>query len=161
MRVYFVEARTTVGWKGADFNDPHLMHSLTTQHLVLRLAVALLLHLAETWSAGGHSNSLIPVVAPITSPDSDQLAAIRCARTNRSQNPRRRWPRDCPMPIGFKNGTDGSVLTADQPAMEAAARPDHFLGISQPGHAAHRFHHGNPDGHLGVARRQRRQQLSR
>jgi 3-deoxy-7-phosphoheptulonate synthase len=51
------------------------------------------------------------------------------------------------MPIGFKNGTDGSVGTAIN-AMEAAARPHHFLGISQHGQAAIVSTTGNPDGHL-------------
>ena len=51
------------------------------------------------------------------------------------------------MPIGFKNGTDGSVSTAIN-AMEAAARPHHFLGISQAGQAAIVSTTGNPDGHL-------------
>ena len=51
------------------------------------------------------------------------------------------------MPIGFKNGTDGSALTAIN-AMEAAARPHHFLGIDREGHAAIVSTTGNPDGHL-------------
>jgi 3-deoxy-7-phosphoheptulonate synthase len=51
------------------------------------------------------------------------------------------------MPIGFKNGTDGSAITAIQ-AMQAAARPHHFLGINQDGHAAIVTTTGNPDGHL-------------
>jgi 3-deoxy-7-phosphoheptulonate synthase len=51
------------------------------------------------------------------------------------------------MPIGFKNGTDGSATTAIN-AMEAAAKPHHFLGISQQGHAAIVSTTGNPDGHL-------------
>jgi 3-deoxy-7-phosphoheptulonate synthase len=51
------------------------------------------------------------------------------------------------MPIGFKNGTDGSIATAIN-AMEAAARPHHFLGISQLGNAAIVSTTGNPDGHL-------------
>jgi len=51
------------------------------------------------------------------------------------------------MPIGFKNGTDGSASTALH-AMEAAARPHHFLGINRDGHAAIVTTTGNPDGHL-------------
>jgi 3-deoxy-7-phosphoheptulonate synthase len=51
------------------------------------------------------------------------------------------------MPIGFKNGTDGSASTAIN-AMEAAAKPHHFLGISQQGNAAIVSTTGNPDGHL-------------
>jgi 3-deoxy-7-phosphoheptulonate synthase len=51
------------------------------------------------------------------------------------------------MPIGFKNGTDGSAATAIN-AMEAAARPHHFLGINREGQAAIVSTTGNPDGHL-------------
>jgi 3-deoxy-7-phosphoheptulonate synthase len=51
------------------------------------------------------------------------------------------------MPIGFKNGTDGSAATAIN-AMEAAARPHHFLGINKGGQAAIVSTTGNPDGHL-------------
>jgi len=48
------------------------------------------------------------------------------------------------MPIGFRTAPMASVLTAIN-AMEAAAAPIIFLGISQLGHAGHRFHHRNPD----------------
>jgi 3-deoxy-7-phosphoheptulonate synthase len=51
------------------------------------------------------------------------------------------------MPIGFKNGTDGSVGTAIN-AVEAASRPHHFLGINQDGYASIITTTGNPDGHL-------------
>jgi 3-deoxy-7-phosphoheptulonate synthase len=51
------------------------------------------------------------------------------------------------MPIGFKNGTDGSVSTAVN-AIEASARPHHFLGINGDGAAAIVSTTGNPDGHL-------------
>jgi 3-deoxy-7-phosphoheptulonate synthase len=51
------------------------------------------------------------------------------------------------MPIGFKNGTDGSVITAIN-AMESSARSHHFLGINKDGQAAIVTTTGNPDGHL-------------
>jgi len=51
------------------------------------------------------------------------------------------------MPIGFKNGTDGGVTVAIN-AMQAAARPHHFLGINRQGHASIVSTTGNPDGHL-------------
>ncbi|MFM7312031.1 MAG: 3-deoxy-7-phosphoheptulonate synthase, partial [Cyanobium sp.] len=68
------------------------------------------------------------------------------ARTTESQT-HREMASGLSMPIGFKNGTDGSVTTAIN-AMEAAARPHHFLGISQEGQAAIVSTTGNPDGHL-------------
>jgi len=68
------------------------------------------------------------------------------ARTTESQT-HREMASGLSMPIGFKNGTDGSAATAIN-AMEAAARPHHFLGINQEGQAAIVSTTGNPDGHL-------------
>jgi len=68
------------------------------------------------------------------------------ARTTESQT-HREMASGLSMPIGFKNGTDGSASTAIN-AMEAAARPHHFLGINKDGSAAIVTTTGNPDGHL-------------
>jgi 3-deoxy-7-phosphoheptulonate synthase len=68
------------------------------------------------------------------------------ARTTESQT-HREMASGLSMPIGFKNGTDGSATTAIN-AMEAAARPHHFLGINADGQAAIVSTTGNPDGHL-------------
>jgi 3-deoxy-7-phosphoheptulonate synthase len=68
------------------------------------------------------------------------------ARTTESQT-HREMASGLSMPIGFKNGTDGSAITAIN-AMEAAARPHHFLGINAEGQAAIVSTTGNPDGHL-------------
>jgi 3-deoxy-7-phosphoheptulonate synthase len=68
------------------------------------------------------------------------------ARTTESQT-HREMASGLSMPIGFKNGTDGSAITAIN-AMEAAARPHHFLGINGDGQAAIVTTTGNPDGHL-------------
>ena len=68
------------------------------------------------------------------------------ARTTESQT-HREMASGLSMPIGFKNGTDGSAITAIN-AMEAAARPHHFLGINGDGQAAIVSTTGNPDGHL-------------
>ena len=68
------------------------------------------------------------------------------ARTTESQT-HREMASGLSMPIGFKNGTDGSAITAIN-AMEAAARPHNFLGINKEGHAAIVTTTGNPDGHL-------------
>jgi 3-deoxy-7-phosphoheptulonate synthase len=68
------------------------------------------------------------------------------ARTTESQT-HREMASGLSMPIGFKNGTDGSAITAIN-AMEAAARPHNFLGINKEGHAAIVSTTGNPDGHL-------------
>ena len=141
MRVYFEKPRTTVGWKGL-INDPHLDGSYDI-NTGLRLARGLLLHLAELGLPA--ATELLDPVVPQYIADLISWTAIG-ARTTESQT-HREMASGLSMPIGFKNGTDGSALTAIN-AMEAAARPHHFLGISQLGHAAIVSTTGNPDGHL-------------
>jgi 3-deoxy-7-phosphoheptulonate synthase len=51
------------------------------------------------------------------------------------------------MPLGFKNGTDGSITTAIN-AIKAAAQPHTFLGINLEGKAAAIVTKGNPDCHV-------------
>ncbi len=67
------------------------------------------------------------------------------ARTTESQT-HREMASGQSMPIGFKNGTDGSAATAIN-AMEASAKPHHFLGNNHEGQAAIVSTTGNPDGH--------------
>jgi 3-deoxy-7-phosphoheptulonate synthase len=141
MRVYFEKPRTTVGWKGL-INDPHLDGSYDI-NTGLRQARGLLLHLAEMGLPA--ATELLDPVVPQYIADLISWTAIG-ARTTESQT-HREMASGLSMPIGFKNGTDGSAVTAIN-AMEAAARPHHFLGISQLGHAAIVSTTGNPDGHL-------------
>ena len=141
MRVYFEKPRTTVGWKGL-INDPHLDGSYDI-NTGLRRARTLLLHLAEIGLPA--ATELLDPVVPQYIADLISWTAIG-ARTTESQT-HREMASGLSMPIGFKNGTDGSVTTAVN-AMEAAARPHHFLGISRDGHAAIVSTTGNPDGHL-------------
>jgi 3-deoxy-7-phosphoheptulonate synthase len=141
MRVYFEKPRTTVGWKGL-INDPHLDGSYDI-NTGLRLARALLLHLAEMGLPA--ATELLDPVVPQYIADLISWTAIG-ARTTESQT-HREMASGLSMPIGFKNGTDGSVSTAAN-AMEAAARPHHFLGINRDGAAAIVSTTGNPDGHL-------------
>jgi len=141
MRVYFEKPRTTVGWKGL-INDPHLDGSYDI-HTGLRRARSLLLHIAEMGLPA--ATELLDPVVPQYIADLISWTAIG-ARTTESQT-HREMASGLSMPIGFKNGTDGSAITAIN-AMEAAARPHHFLGINQHGHAAIVTTTGNPDGHL-------------
>jgi 3-deoxy-7-phosphoheptulonate synthase len=141
MRVYFEKPRTTVGWKGM-INDPHLDGSYDI-NTGLRRARGLLLHLAELGLPS--ATELLDPVVPQYIADLISWTAIG-ARTTESQT-HREMASGLSMPIGFKNGTDGSATTAIN-AMEAAAKPHHFLGISQQGHAAIVSTTGNPDGHL-------------
>ncbi|MFN6337827.1 MAG: 3-deoxy-7-phosphoheptulonate synthase [Cyanobacteriota bacterium] len=141
MRVYFEKPRTTVGWKGL-INDPHLDGSYDI-NTGLRRARGLLLHLAEMGLPA--ATELLDPVVPQYIADLISWTAIG-ARTTESQT-HREMASGLSMPIGFKNGTDGSATTAIN-AMEAAAKPHHFLGISQQGNAAIVSTTGNPDGHL-------------
>jgi 3-deoxy-7-phosphoheptulonate synthase len=141
MRVYFEKPRTTVGWKGM-INDPHLDGSYDI-NTGLRRARALLLHLADLGLPA--ATELLDPIVPQYIADLVSWTAIG-ARTTESQT-HREMASGLSMPIGFKNGTDGSVSTAIN-AMEAAARPHHFLGINADGQAAIVTTTGNPDGHL-------------
>jgi 3-deoxy-7-phosphoheptulonate synthase len=141
MRVYFEKPRTTVGWKGL-INDPHLDGSYDI-NTGLRRARSLLLHLADLGLPA--ATELLDPIVPQYIADLVSWTAIG-ARTTESQT-HREMASGLSMPIGFKNGTDGSVTTAIN-AMEAAARPHHFLGINADGQAAIVSTTGNPDGHL-------------
>ncbi|MFN5194910.1 MAG: 3-deoxy-7-phosphoheptulonate synthase [Cyanobacteriota bacterium] len=141
MRVYFEKPRTTVGWKGL-INDPHLDGSYDI-NTGLRRARTLLLHLAEMGLPA--ATELLDPIVPQYIADLVSWTAIG-ARTTESQT-HREMASGLSMPIGFKNGTDGSATTAIN-AIEAAARPHHFLGINGDGHAAIVSTTGNPDGHL-------------
>ncbi len=68
------------------------------------------------------------------------------ARTTESQT-HREMASGLSMPVGFKNGTDGSLGVAIN-AMLAARHAHHFLGIDPHGHASIVATTGNVDGHL-------------
>ncbi|EMZ3474060.1 TPA: 3-deoxy-7-phosphoheptulonate synthase AroF, partial [Salmonella enterica subsp. enterica serovar Newport] len=68
------------------------------------------------------------------------------ARTTESQT-HREMASGLSMPVGFKNGTDGSLATAIN-AMRAAAQPHRFVGINQAGQVALLQTQGNPHGHV-------------
>ena len=141
MRVYFEKPRTTVGWKGL-IADPHLdgSHDMNTG---LSLARHLLLELAEMGMPAA-TEFLDPTV-PQYIADLVSWAAIG-ARTTESQT-HRSMASGLSMPVGFKNGTDGSLGTAVNALLSAAA-PHHFLGLDVHGRAAIVATAGNPDCHL-------------
>ena len=141
MRVYFEKPRTTIGWKGL-INDPHLNGSYDI-NTGLRRARALLLDLARSGIPA--ATELLDPVVPQYIADLISWTAIG-ARTTESQT-HREMASGLSMPIGYKNGTDGSVSIAIN-AMEAASRAHHFLGINQEGYASIISTTGNPDGHL-------------
>jgi 3-deoxy-7-phosphoheptulonate synthase len=141
MRVYFEKPRTNIGWKGL-INDPHLDGSYDI-NTGLRLARKLLMDLAHLGLPA--ATELLDPVTPQYIADVIAWTAIG-ARTTESQT-HREMASGLSMPIGFKNGTDGS-LSAAVNAMVAASQPHHFLGINHHGLASIVTTTGNPDCHL-------------
>ncbi len=141
MRVYFEKPRTTVGWKGL-INDPGLDGSFRIND-GLRLARRLLLDLAELGVPAG-CEFLDPVSPQYTS-DLVSWGAIG-ARTTESQV-HRELASGLSMPVGFKNGTGGTVQIAID-AVRATAHPHRFIGVTEQGLAAFVSTLGNPYGHV-------------
>lgn len=141
MRVYFEKPRTTVGWKGL-INDPDMDDSFDVKK-GLNMARELLLHVAETGLPAG-TEALDPIMPQYLS-DLVTWIAIG-ARTVESQT-HRELASGLSTPVGFKNGTDGSLDVAIN-AMQSAAQPHHFLGINQQGQSTVVHTSGNRYGHL-------------
>lgn len=141
MRVYFEKPRTTVGWKGL-INDPFMDDSFHIEK-GLYLARELLLHIAELGLPAA-TEALDPIM-PQYLGDLITWTAIG-ARTIESQT-HREMASGLSTPVGFKNSTDGSLTVAIH-AMQSAARPHHFLGISQNGQCAVFRTRGNRYGHI-------------
>ena len=103
MRTYFEKPRTTVGWKGL-INDPHLDGSCDIAE-GFELARTILLNINNAGLPC--ATELLDPVTPQYISDLLSWAAIG-ARTTESQT-HREMASGLSMPIGFKNGTDGSL----------------------------------------------------
>ncbi len=141
MRVYFEKPRTTIGWKGL-INDPHMDGSYDIE-AGLQEARALLLELTSMGLPAA-TEFLDPII-PQYIDDLVTWVAIG-ARTTESQT-HREMASGLSMPVGFKNGTDGSLQIALD-AMLSARTPHNFLGIDQDGVTSIIRTTGNPVGHL-------------
>jgi 3-deoxy-7-phosphoheptulonate synthase len=141
MRVYFEKPRTTVGWKGL-INDPRMDDTFQIDE-GLQIARRLLLDLAEIGLPAG-TEALDPIVPQYIS-DLIVWTAIG-ARTTESQT-HREIASGLSMPVGFKNGTNGSLEVAIN-ALQSAARPHSFLGINPQGQSAVIRTLGNRYGHV-------------
>lgn len=141
MRVYFEKPRTTVGWKGL-INDPYMDDSFHIEK-GLYLARELLLELAEMGLPAA-TEALDPIT-PQYLHDLVTWTAIG-ARTTESQT-HREMASGLSTPIGFKNGTDGSLGVAIN-ALQSVSRPHHFLGINQNGQCAVFRTRGNRHAHI-------------
>ena len=141
MRVYFEKPRTTVGWKGL-INDPYLDESYRI-HEGLRIARQLLLDINRQGMPAG--SEFLDVISPQYIGDLIAWGAIG-ARTTESQV-HRELASGLSAPVGFKNGTDGNVKIAID-AIQAAARPHHFLSVHKNGQVAIVETTGNKDCHV-------------
>jgi 3-deoxy-7-phosphoheptulonate synthase len=141
MRVYFEKPRTTVGWKGL-INDPHLDGSFKINE-GLRLARGFLLDVVELGLPAG--SEFLDPITPQFIADLVSWGAIG-ARTSESQV-HRELSSGLSMPVGFKNGTDGSIQVAID-AIRSSAHPHHFLSVTKQGHAAIVETRGNLECHL-------------
>jgi len=124
MRVYFEKPRTTVGWKGG-------------------IARRLLGELNELGLAAG--TEYLDLISPQYIADLVGWGAIG-ARTTESQG-HRELASGLSCPVGFKNGTAGSIQIAVD-AIGAARNSHHFLSVTKRGTSAIFQTAGNQDCHL-------------
>lgn len=141
MRVYFEKPRTTVGWKGL-INDPDMDDSFQIEKGLLT-ARSLLIKITELGLPAA-TEALDPII-PQYIGELIAWSAIG-ARTTESQT-HREMASGLSMPVGFKNGTDGSVQVALN-ALESARKPHHFLGINPMGQVSIFKTKGNAYGHI-------------
>lgn len=141
MRVYFEKPRTTVGWKGL-INDPDLDESFQINK-GLNLARELLLEINQMGLPAG--TEFLDLISPQYVADLISWGAIG-ARTTESQG-HRELASGLSCPVGFKNGTDGTMQIAVD-AMRAAERPHVFLSLTKDGRSAIFNTTGNADTHV-------------
>lgn len=141
MRVYFEKPRTTVGWKGL-INDPRLDGTFDME-TGLKLARRILLRVNEMGLPAG--TELLDPITPQYIAGLISWASIG-ARTTESQT-HRQMSSGVSMPVGFKNGTDGSIQTAID-AMLSSRSQHTFLGIDDDGRTCVVHTKGNPLGHI-------------
>ncbi len=141
MRTYFEKPRTTVGWKGL-INDPNLDGSFDINH-GLRVARGLLSSLAELDLPAG--TEFLDPISPQFVADLVSWGAIG-ARTTESQV-HRELASGLSMPVGFKNGTRGTIVIAVE-AVRAARNSHHFLSVTKQGLTAIVATKGNLDCHV-------------
>jgi len=141
MRVYFEKPRTTVGWKGL-INDPEIDGSFKIND-GLRLGRRVLSDIANLGLAS--ASEFLDPITPQYLADLVAYGAIG-ARTTESQI-HRELASGLSMPVGFKNGTDGSIQVAVDACL--SARSSHwFPSVTKEGVVAIFETSGNPDAHV-------------
>ncbi|KAI9808321.1 MAG: Phospho-2-dehydro-3-deoxyheptonate aldolase amt16 [Sarcosagium campestre] len=126
MRSYLEKPRTTVGWKGL-INDPDIDNSFKINK-GLRTARQLFVDL--TTMGMPLASEMLDTISPQFLADLLAIGAIG-ARTTESQL-HRELASGLSFPVGFKNGTDGTLDVAVD-AIGAVKHPHHFLSVTKPG----------------------------
>jgi 3-deoxy-7-phosphoheptulonate synthase len=126
MRSYLEKPRTTVGWKGL-INDPDIDNSFKINK-GLRLSRQLFVDL--TSKGMPIASEMLDTISPQFLADLLSAGAIG-ARTTESQL-HRELASGLSFPVGFKNGTDGTLGVAID-AIGAVRHPHHFLSVTKPG----------------------------
>jgi len=139
MRAYLEKPRTTVGWKGL-INDPDIDESFQINK-GLRISRQLFCDLTATGMP--IATEMLDTISPQFLADLISLGAIG-ARTTESQL-HRELASGLSFPVGFKNGTDGSLTVAID-AIGSAAAKHHFMGVTKQGLAAITRTSGNEHG---------------
>ena len=141
MRVYFEKPRTTTGWKGL-INDPWLNDTFRIGD-GLAMARRFLIEVASLGLPA--ATEVLDTLTPQYIGDLISWTAIG-ARTAEAQT-HREIASGLSTPVGFKNGTDGS-LDACVNGIAAALGQHHFLGVTDDGLPAVFSTAGNPYAHV-------------
>ncbi|KAI9749967.1 MAG: ATP phosphoribosyltransferase (ATP-PRTase) (ATP-PRT) [Chaenotheca gracillima] len=126
MRSYLEKPRTTVGWKGL-INDPDIDNSFNINK-GLRTSRQLFVDLTNMGMP--LASELLDTISPQFLADLLSVGAVG-ARTTESQI-HRELASGISFPVGFKNGTDGTLDVAID-AIGAVKHPHHFLSVTKPG----------------------------
>jgi 3-deoxy-7-phosphoheptulonate synthase len=141
MRVYFEKPRTRLGWRGLIL-DPDLDGTYEIDQGLHRAREILIGVTALGLPAG--SEMLDPII-PQYIDDLVSWASIG-ARTTESQT-HREMASGLSIPVGFKNGTDGSIESALN-AMSSSLHPHSFIGINGDGDTSVIHTTGNDQVHI-------------
>ena len=126
MRSYLEKPRTTVGWKGL-INDPEIDNSFQINK-GLRISRQLFVDLTDRGMP--IASEMLDTISPQFLADCLSIGAVG-ARTTESQL-HRELASGLSFPVGFKNGTDGTLGVAID-AIGAVRHPHHFLSVTKPG----------------------------
>ncbi|CAK3847082.1 Phospho-2-dehydro-3-deoxyheptonate aldolase, phenylalanine-inhibited [Lecanosticta acicola] len=138
MRSYLEKPRTTVGWKGL-VNDPDIDN---TFNISKGLRIARQMFVDLTTKGMPLASEMLDPISPQFTADLLSVGAVG-ARTTESQV-HRELASGLSFPVGFKNGTDGTLRVAID-AIGAVKSPHRFLSVTKPGNVAIVGTDGNDD----------------